>query len=153
MEYEINVEQIGPQTAAAVVRTVPITKIGPFISEAFGVVIAELAAQNMTAAGPPFARYTMLGDAFEVTAGFPTPRPIAGTQRVIGTTLPGGTVATTMHVGAYDAVKDAYDAVMSWLPEHGMHVAGDPWEVYLDGPEVAEPRTIIRVPCQSVDGS
>lgn len=148
MKYEINVEQIGEQSAAAVVKKAPVAQIGEFIGEAFRLVIAELTAQHITPAGPPFARYKMLGDTFEVTAGFPTPQPIATRERVIATTLPSGTVATTMHVGAYDEVKDAYDAIMAWLPEHGMHVAGDPWEVYLDGPEVAEPRTILRVPCQ-----
>lgn len=147
MEYEINVEQLGEQHAAAVVKQVPIAQIGAFIGEAFGLVMAELAAQRITPSGPPFARYDMRGSVFEVTAGFPTPLPIASRDRVIATNLPAGTVATTMHVGAYDAVKDAYDAVMEWLPTQSLRPTGDPWEVYLDGPEVMNPRTVVFVPC------
>lgn len=148
MNYEIKVEEVGEQPAAAVMKQVPLAQVGQFIGEAFDLVMAALNAQHVSPAGPPFARYRMHGDTFDVTAGFPTMQPMVASGRVVPVSLPRGKVATTMHVGAYYAVKHAYDAIMEWLPEHGLHVAGDPWEVYLDGPEVAEPRTIIRVPCQ-----
>ena len=87
MDYQIKIEDIGAQRVAAVVRQVPISQVGAFIGEAFGLVMAALEQQQIEPSGPPFARYQMLGD---------------------------------------------------------------PWEVYLDGPEVAEPRTIVRVPCRPV---
>ena len=148
MDYEIKVETVAEQPAAAVVSEIPVAEVGKFIGEAFGLVMAALQEQHSFPAGPPFARYQMHGDTFEVTAGFPVAQPIQAAGRVVPTTLQGGSVATTMHVGAYDKVAQAYNALMAWLPQHDMRAVGDPMEIYLDGPEVAEPRTIVRVPCE-----
>lgn len=150
MEYQIKIEDIGAQRVAAVVEKVPISEVGAFIGEAFRLVMAALKEQQLAPSGPPFARYQMLGDTFEVTAGFPTEGRVEATGRVVSAELPGGSVATTAHIGAYDHVNLAYDAIMAWLPTQGMQASGDTWEVYLDGPEVAEPRTIVRVPCRPV---
>lgn len=151
MEYVITTEVIEEQTAATVTaEQLPIPEIGRFIGEAFGLVMAALQQQHVAPAGPPFARYTMHDKTFDVTAGFPVAQPTTSVGRVHATSLPACTVATTMHIGAYGDVSTAYAAIMAWLPQHGFRAAGDPWEVYLDGPEVAQPRTIVRVPCTKV---
>lgn len=151
MEYTISTEVVEEQTAASVAaERVPIPEISTFIGQAFGLVMAAMQQQHLAPTGPPFARYTMHDKTFDVTAGFPVAQSIATVGRVHATSLPAGTVATTMHVGAYVDVSKAYDAIMAWLPQHGMRVTGDPWEVYLDGPEVAAPRTIVRVPCSPI---
>ena len=41
----------------------------------------------------------------------------------------------------------AFDVVAEWIGANGYVSAGEPWESYLDGPEVAEPRTLVRFPC------
>ena len=68
--------------------------------------------------------------------------------RVEPSTLPGGHVATTMHVGSYADLGAASDAAQQFLTDEGYEVAGAPWECYLDGPEVAEPRTEVFMPCR-----
>jgi effector-binding domain-containing protein len=62
--------------------------------------------------------------------------------------LAGGPTATVLHRGAYDAVAAAYDAATNWLADNGYFPAGEPWETYLDEPEVAEPRTNVHLPCR-----
>ena len=84
-----------------------------------------------------------------IEAGFPVPEPIAAAGQVEPSTLPGGTVATTMHVGSYADLAGAYSALEGWFAANGFEAAGDPWETYLDGPEVDAPRTIISWPCQA----
>ena len=42
----------------------------------------------------------------------------------------------------------AYEAAISWLTDEGCVVTAAPWECYLDGPEVPEPRTEVFVPCE-----
>ena len=150
MDYQIKVESVQEQQAAAVVKRVPVAEVGAFIGEAFGLVLAALREQQVEVSGPPFARYQMLGDSFEVTAGFPVANPIKPTERVAAVALPACSVATTVHVGPYSAVNLAYNAIMAWLPKHDLQASGDPWEVYLDDPEVEAPRTIVRVPCRRV---
>ena len=59
----------------------------------------------------------------------------------------------TLQVGraeAVGAVAAAYEAGAQWMTENGYEPAGDPWESYLDGPEVAEPRTAVFMPCQKL---
>ena len=62
--------------------------------------------------------------------------------------MPGGRVATTLHVGDYAGVGSAYDAASQFLTDEGYEVAGAPWECYLDDPEVPEPRTEVFMPCR-----
>jgi effector-binding domain-containing protein len=45
-------------------------------------------------------------------------------------------------------VPAAYAAAEEWLAEHDWVATGPPWEAYLDGPEVAQPRTVVHVPCR-----
>ena len=52
--------------------------------------------------------------------------------------LPGGSVASTVHVGPYDAMVPGYQAVLSWIAAHDGEVVGDAWEVYLSHP-IVEP--------------
>lgn len=148
MTYDIRLESTQEQAVAVVTETVPVAGIGRFVGEAFSLVMQALQAQHTFPVGPPFARYRMLDGSFEVSAGFPVPVPVAASGRVVAASLPGGAAATTTHVGSYDTVAQAYDAVMAWLPTQGQVVAGDPWETYLDGPEVAQPRTVVHVPCR-----
>lgn len=45
---------------------------------------------------------------------------------------PAGTVATTSHMGPYDALPDAHAAVRQWCKDNGRQMAGPNWEVYGD---------------------
>ena len=76
------------------------------------------------------------------------PDPIAASGAVVPSSLPAGTVATAMHVGPYDQVAGLYFAIETWMGEHGYASSGAPWETYLDGPEVPQPRTLVSWPCR-----
>ena len=147
MAYEVKTEQRHEQPAAVVRGRVATDGIAEFIGGAFGEVMAAITAQHLAVMGPPFGRYHVLETGFEVEAGFPTSGPVEPVGRVTPGTLPGGEVATTMHVGSYDGVAEAYTAVEQWLAAHELAPTGDPWESYLDGPEVPQPRTVVSFPC------
>ncbi|MEP6963766.1 MAG: GyrI-like domain-containing protein, partial [Acidobacteriota bacterium] len=48
--------------------------------------------------------------------------------------LPGGSVATTMHLGPYEHLQDAYGALQQWMESEGFTPAGSPWESYVTDP-------------------
>jgi effector-binding domain-containing protein len=148
MEYVVTLEQRSEQPAAVVRGQMSVEGIPGFIGAAFGEVLAVIGAQHLIPAGPPFGRYRIVEGGFDVEAGFPTSGPATAAGRVEPTVLPGGAVATTLHVGSYDDVAAAYRAVTDWIEASGYVVTGDPWESYLDGPEVAEPRTTVCFPCR-----
>lgn len=145
----IEIRERTPQPAAVVRGHVPVDGIAEFIAGAFGEVATLLEREHGDVAGPPFARYHRTADGFDVEAGFPAAGPFVPEGRVELDELPGGQAATILYRGAYSGLAPAYDEVMRWLADHGDEPAGDPWESYLDGPEVAEPRTLISVPCRS----
>ena len=147
MSYDISVTSCEPQHAAVMERHVAHDGIGAFLGEAFGRIMGALAAQGLDVVGAPFARYDFSGDGFIVEAGFPTATSVAVSDGIRDIVLPGGDAAVTIHTGAYQDVASAYKALESWMAAHGYAPAGAPWETYLDGPEVAQPRTVVTWPC------
>jgi effector-binding domain-containing protein len=150
LTHEIELVELEPQPALVVRGHVPIGGIPEFIGGAFGDVMAAMGQAGVSPAGPPFGRYLVTPDGFDVEAGFPVEHAVEPSGRVESSMLPGGTAARTMHVGGYDGVAAAYEAVSSWLYKEGYAAAGAPWESYLDGPDVPEPRTLVVAPCRKV---
>ena len=148
MEYDIEVTTLSDQLAAIVHGEVTANEIGPFIGQGLEKVSAALSQVGALPVGPPFARYDMLGDRFAIDVGFPCGAPSVDGGDVLMTQLPAGLAARTMHIGSYRAVAGAYGALEKWISEHGYQPAGMPWETYLDGPEVMNPRTVITWPIE-----
>lgn len=152
--HEIHSETRQDQPTAVLAATMSVAEIGPWLGRVYSSVAKVLAEQGAFPAGPPFARYHRLGDEeFEVEAGFPSSAPISDSGEVRGSTLPGGQVAVTTHVGLYDDMESTYEAVYTWIGDQGGEPSGDPWEVYLtDARETPDPagwRTEIVAPYRS----
>lgn len=151
MRYDIELADLQEQHAAVVRGHVARGGIAEFLGGTFGEVMAVVGRQRLTVAGPPFGRYLPTDDGgFEVEAGFPVRGTVSPDGRVVAASLPGGPVAFTVHHGDYGSVADAYGAVGNWLTDNGFVPDGEPWERYLDGPEVASPRTEVFFPCRKV---
>jgi effector-binding domain-containing protein len=149
MSYDIELVNVLEQPAAVVRARVEHNGIAEFLGPAFGDVMTALQRQGLQPAGPPFGRYRPTEDGgWDITAGFPVGDTVAAEGRVEALTLPGGPVARTLHVGDYGSLAMAYEAVSAWLGDHGWTAAGEPWECYLDEPEVVPPRTEIWFPCR-----
>jgi effector-binding domain-containing protein len=148
MRYEIEIVQRREQPAVVVHGNLTVGGIPAFLAGAFGATAAVVGRQGLTFAGPPFGRYVPKPDGtFDVEAGFPVAGSPQPAGEVVAISLPGGPTARTMHVGPYDQVGLAYEAVEKWLAEHDYTVVGAPWECYLDQPGVPNPRTAVCFPC------
>jgi effector-binding domain-containing protein len=138
--------ELPPQPVAVVRDHVASPDLPEFLGAAFEESLAVLTGQGHTPAGPPFARYHPRGDGFDVEAGFPASGSVTAAGRVIGAELPGGNAVQVLYHGPYDKVTEAYEAGERWLADQGFTASGLPWESYLDEPDVAEPRTVVRLP-------
>jgi hypothetical protein len=147
MTYDIHTVEVDSQRAAVVAGTCSVEGIGPFLAQAFDDVLGALARAGIAVDGKPFARYDMAEAGFRVEAGFPCPSDLDLSGEVHTITLPGGTAALTTHVGPYEGVAAAYQAIEQWFATSGHRPTGAPWETYVDGPEVAQPRTTVTWPC------
>jgi effector-binding domain-containing protein len=144
---DIELVTLSPQPTAVVKDQVPVEGISGFLGEAYSELMRVLAEQGQSPAGPPFGQYQPYEAGFHVAAGFPTLVAIRPTERVQAGTLPGGLTARLLHRGDYAGIGAAYAAAETWLAEHGYVPSGLAWESYLDEPEVAQPRTVLHVPC------
>ncbi len=144
--YEISRADLQPQHVAVVRAHVARDGVTDFLGGVFGEVVEVAARQGRRIVGMPFGRYRVTPDGFDVEAGFPVDAPVQQEGRVDAGQLPGGPVAHLVYQGPYDGVGAAYEAAVSWVVDNGDQVSADPWECYLDEPDVAEPRTEIFVP-------
>jgi effector-binding domain-containing protein len=147
---EHHIERLEAQPAAVIRAHVAVDGIPAFLAGAYGEVIDVLAAQRLEVSGPPFARYAMSDRGFDVEAGFPTIAPVVPTGRVEAGELPGGPALVVLHRGGYDDIEAEVRAGREWLAANRWTATGAPWEAYLDGPEVAVPRTLVYLPCRPV---
>ncbi len=124
--------------------------ISEALGGAFGEVAESMEQAGVGLAGPPFTRYFSFGPAIEAEAGFPVMRPAPDIGRVHPGQLPGGRVASIVHIGPYDTLEATYGVLMARLGELGHVPTGPMWEIYWSDPD-AEPdpatwRTEILVP-------
>jgi effector-binding domain-containing protein len=118
----------------------------PKFQQVFGQVASYLGSRGIAFEGPAFALYEPQPDgSFKVRAGFCVPREFASSDTVVCGELPEGEAATTMHVGSYESLHEAYEDVQRWAAESGRGLGAAMWEEYLDGPEVPPEKTRTRV--------
>lgn len=53
-------------------------------------------------------------------------RMVAGGRGIVSAMLPGGTVASVIHIGPYHELEIIYPALGAWIEEHGYYIAGPP---------------------------
>jgi effector-binding domain-containing protein len=141
MAREITIKTLGPQPIATIRSVTPAARVSAALGQILPEVWAYVAGQGKQPAGPPFTRYH--GDfteTVELEAGLPVAEPIEGNGRVQAGELPGGPVASIMHIGHYDTLSETYDALAVWMAAEGRVPGGPFWEVYLTDPqEVPDP--------------
>ena len=70
-----------------------------------------------------------------VDFGVQVTRPFAKSGEVLSTETPAGKVASVMHVGPYERMGEAHQAIQTWATANNMKFAGKSWEIYGDGTE------------------
>lgn len=135
MTYTIKTKKLKPQAMVAIRVTIEPSRIAEAFQELLPEVAAYLERAGARPSGPPLARffdYTEEEADFE--AGFPVPKPVPGEGRMVAGELPGGRAAMTTHVGPYEGLQAAHDAIGEWVLARGHDPAGPVWEVYEVGP-------------------
>jgi effector-binding domain-containing protein len=139
--YQVTPRRIHEQPALVVTGKLRVADIRDWFGHALSMVFGQIERKGLVCVGPPFARFRSLDDQFdefEVEAGFPIASADDGEGEVVSLTLPGGMAAMTTHIGPYDQMKPAYEAIYTWITEHHASPEGPAWEVYYTDPS-AEP--------------
>lgn len=131
--------QTTDQLTATLHLVVPTTEIQTVMGPAIGEVMAAVAAQGLTQAGPwsthHFRRPT---DTFDFEICVPVSAPLTAVGRVRPGLWPAMMVARTIHRGGYEGLASAWGEFHTWMADNGYTPAGDLWERYLLGPESSD---------------
>ena len=103
-------------------------------------------------AGPPMVLYHTWSDTeTEVEGGLTLQEPIQGNDRVQTSELPAGKAAVLRHVGPYDKLGEAHNALHQWMEANSVTPTGPRWEVYITDPqENPDPSTWVTEVYQAV---
>lgn len=136
MTYEIESKELAAQPVASIrVRCKP-AEIGPILHQNLQAVYAFLREKGVEPAGPPFTRYhSFSGSDVDIECGFPVADKLTGEGQIGTGELPGGEVLSTLHIGSYEDLPKAHDAIDRWMKAHGKKSRGPQWESYWSNPD------------------
>lgn len=116
--------------------TVPREQIHDVMEPGIREVMAALASQGLTPAGPLFTHHRRIEPAiFDFEICVPVASPVTPVGRVRAGVLPAATVVRTVYCGPYEGLGAAWGEFKAWIAEQGHKARGGLWERYLAGPE------------------
>ena len=133
MTYQIITEPAASELIAAVHARVPRTGIARAWKPALDQVWAFFKTNGDLRPGFNFFLYhhpAHRDDPMDIDFGVQVPHPFdpAGNVRCIET--PSGEVAKTVHIGPYDRLSDAHDAIHAWCAANNRKIGKASWEIY-----------------------
>jgi effector-binding domain-containing protein len=130
MTKDVVVKETAPQWIASVRETIEnYPSVGKLYGELFGAL-----GPNAGSAGPCLAIWhdpEFRERDVDAEAAVVLKQAIPARGRVKVYELPGATVASLIHHGAYNRLSEAYDALVKWLEPNGYRLAGPMREIYL----------------------
>lgn len=141
MAYEILTANLPASDAVAIRTTLPLQALRDFFNEAFLELSERIREAGAFSVGPPFVRYyAVTPESVDVEAVMSCDREVPVTGRVKRLHLNASQAAIVRHVGRYDKMKPAYDAITEWMSNNGKHAIEAPREVYVTtGAEIPDP--------------
>jgi effector-binding domain-containing protein len=151
MTYEITRHAVPDLPIVSMRERLPVAELPAFFGRAWGELYGYLGRLGVTPTGEPFAMYHAFGpDGIDLEACVAHAGGVPSTDRIDSRVLPATTVAETLHVGSYDELGNAYNALTEWVAREGFEPVGPHREIYLNepGPDVppATYRTLIQMP-------
>ena len=143
-------KDVAPMPFLFVRRQASQSEIARTLAECFGIVYPHCVKSGLEMAGFPLARYPVIGPLMTIEAGVPLIKPTFCDGEMECGELAGGPVVFAVHGGPYDQLGETHAAVLRWIQEHRLSVAGPHWEWYVTDPgqhpDPADWRTHIYYP-------
>jgi effector-binding domain-containing protein len=161
MKRQVEVKEVPDQLILSVHFHTAIEKIQEDIGQAFTAIFAYLGEAGEYPSGPPFGLYYIDNESglmgfdennINMEICVPVGNAMGGKGEVEGRGLPGGTVVSTLHIGPYQQMVEAYQALAAFAEENGYRFNGPAREIYLVGmgqvEDEADYRTEVVIPVE-----
>ena len=135
MKYDVVVEMVRPELLAAVRTTLHVKDVSRAWKPALDQVWAFLRAHGELRPGHNCFLYhhaQRRDAAMTADFGVLVARPFDREGDVQCFETPAGEVAMTVHVGPYDRLPDAHNAIHAWCASNNRRIAQASWETYGD---------------------
>lgn len=131
MSYTVRVERVMSRPIAVVRRRAALGELSRVVPEACGLVWKAVKAAQVKDAGRHVAVYRDAGDGFlDVEVGVEVGTAFPGRDEVVGSVTPAGDAATVIHLGPYQKLGEAHQAIRQWCAAQVRSLAGPCWEIY-----------------------
>jgi effector-binding domain-containing protein len=144
MSYTIQTRVLEEMPLAVVEGDVSTGAQWPWLQDAFAEITRCIAAAGIHPTGPRLTRFAVTRKGVHATAAVPVEISPDPAGRVTPGRLAGGVAVVAVHEGPYDDIAKAYDALQSWILEHGFEKADAHFESYLVGPAEQEDPALWR---------
>jgi effector-binding domain-containing protein len=135
MKYDVVVETVQAELVAAVRAKVPISDVVRAWKPALDQVWAFLKANDRLRPGHNLFLYhhpERRDDPMNIDFGVQVARPFERVGDVHCIETPAGEVARTVHIGPYDRLVDAHNAIHAWCAANNRKIGQASWELYGD---------------------
>jgi len=127
MTYAVELKQVESQPVAVVRHRATLKELSRVVPDACGLVWNAVKALPIKA-GRHVAIYW--DGVINLEVGVEVAGSFVGDGQVIRSATPAGCVLTTVHIGPYDRLADAHQAIRDWSAHHQYTFAGPNWEIY-----------------------
>jgi effector-binding domain-containing protein len=114
MAYDFMIRRVAVQPTMSIRGQANLADLVGTIGEYLTEVWRYVQESGARPAGPPFTRYhAVAGASIDLEAGLPVSAALPGKGRIRPGELPGGEVAVTTHIGPYDGLVAAGEALQA----------------------------------------
>jgi DNA-binding transcriptional MerR regulator len=157
-KYEVLLKQVEPSLVASMRSLIP---MGEDMGQHYGTIIAYLDQHHVQHSHPAMlllhSRYEWYDDRMmiDIETTVPLSTALPSNEQISTRTLPGGLMASTIHIGDDLSIGQAYAALYHWMKDNGYQIIDPPRLVRLQRSEHMEPGqyvTEIQLPVKQGSG-
>jgi effector-binding domain-containing protein len=143
MNAQCQIETRPAQPTVSVRTRTPVSEMAAIIGPLYGRIMAYVGEMGATPTGAPFVAYYNMDMAdLDIEVGFPVDRALPSRGDLAAGVLPAGDYATCMHIGPYDQVGPAYNALTEFVQQQGRTPTGVAYEYYFNSPQDTAPEQL-----------
>ncbi|PKM76904.1 MAG: AraC family transcriptional regulator [Firmicutes bacterium HGW-Firmicutes-15] len=135
MNYQFEFLEKAAQLVISVRTRSSVENLPQVLGGTYGLIMNYLNEIGAEPAGAPFVGYfNMDMQDLDIEVGFPVAKPLADKGELKSSEIPAGPQVSCMHIGPYNQVESAYNAIMEWIAANGHTSTGVCYEFYLNDP-------------------
>ena len=143
MNAQCQIENRAAQHIVSVRTRTPVSAMAAVIGPLYGRIMAYVSELGAAPTGAPFVAYYNMDMAdLDIEVGFPVDRALPSRGDLAAGVLAAGDYGSCMHIGPYDQVGPAYNALTEFIQQQGRTPTGVAYEFYFNSPQETAPEQL-----------